>query len=171
MYKRQELTHIAYAVWDYITNRSSLREELSTYDLDWVSTMPGRRENRRFIGDYIYTQTDIDEQRKFYDSIAYGGFGYDDHARDGIFHKDFANTHTYHLGPFEVPLRCLYANNVENLFLAGRNISVSHLGLCGIRNRWTCLQFGEAVAAAATLCCREELTVRQACLLYTSRCV
>lgn len=159
---RTELTHIAYAVWDYIKNRSSLREELRTYDLDWVSTMPGRRENRRFIGDYIYTQTDIDEQRKFYDSIAYGGFGYDDHARDGIFHKDFANTHTYHLGPFEVPLRCLYAKNVENLFLAGRNISVSHLGLCGIRNMWTCLQFGEAVAAAATVCCREELTVRQA---------
>ena len=81
---RTELTHIAYAVWDYIKNRSSLSEELRTYDLDWVSIMPGRRESRRFIGDYIYTQADIDEQRCFPDSVAYGGFGYDDHAKENF---------------------------------------------------------------------------------------
>ncbi len=135
-----ELTHIVYAVWDYMKNRSGLKDQLREYDLDWVSTMPGRRENRRFLGDYVLTQRDIDEQRKFHDGVAYGGFGYDDHAEEGIFHKAYANTHIYHLGPFEVPLRCLYSKAVDNLFLAGRNIRVSHMALCGTRNMWTCLQ-------------------------------
>jgi hypothetical protein len=159
-----ELTHIVYAVWDYMKNRSGLKDQLREYDLDWVSTMPGRRENRRFLGDYVLTQRDIDEQRKFHDGVAYGGFGYDDHAEEGIFHKAYANTHIYHLGPFEVPLRCLYSKAVDNLFLAGRNISVSHMALCGTRNMWTCLQFGEAVGAAAAVCAKWRLTPRKAAL-------
>lgn len=156
-----ELRHIAYAIWDYMKNRSGIKEQLKNYDLEWVGLMPGRRENRRFIGDYILTQHDIDDQRGFYDDVMYAGLGYDEHATEGVFNKDYANSHVYQFGPFEIPLRCFYSKTVNNLFMAGRNFSASHVAFTACRNMWTCYQMGEAVGAAAAACVQQKALPRQ----------
>jgi hypothetical protein len=161
-YIRRELTSIIYAIWHYLKNDSPMRDELATYDLDWVGTIAGCRENRRFVGDYILTQTDIDEQHRFVDSVAYGGWCFDDHPPEGFFSKSGTRDHPMHRGPYNIPLRCLYSSKIENLFLAGRNVSVSHIALTSTRVMNTCFQMGEAVGAAAAVCIRKNILPREA---------
>ncbi len=149
---QNELLEIIYAIWDYLKNKSSIKDEITDFDLDWVGAMPGKRENRRLEGDHVLAQGDIEEQRDFTDSVAYGGWGFDDHPPEGIFNTLKASTHYFHKGPFHIPLRCLYSKSVDNLFFAGRNISATHLALTSTRVMGTCTQMGEAVGAAAAVC-------------------
>lgn len=157
----KELEYIIFALWDYLKNRSSLKDELETFELDWIGTIAGKRENRRFVGDYILTQNDIDKQKYFKDAIAYGGWGFDDHPPKGIFDSNYPSFHVHHAGPYNVPLRCLYSKDIDNLFFAGRNISVSHIALTSTRVIMTCSQFGEAVGAAVVICDRYNIKPKQ----------
>jgi hypothetical protein len=54
--------------------------------------------------------------------------------------------------PFAVPYRCLYSRNINNLFMAGRNISVTHVALGSVRVMRTGGMMGEVVGMAASLC-------------------
>jgi hypothetical protein len=155
-----ELLAIVYGIWDFLKNRSSLREDIATYELDWVSTIAGKRESRRFEGDHILTQGEIEQQCHFEDAIAFGGWGFDDHPKDGFFDKINPSFHIYHKGPYNVPLRSLYSRTIENLFFAGRNISASHVALSSTRVMLTCGQLGEAVGAAAATCNQHSVSPR-----------
>lgn len=155
-----ELLKIVYGIWDFLKNRSEIREDIATFELDWVSTIAGKRESRRFEGDYILTQCDIEAQRHFDDAIAYGGWGFDDHPPDGFFDKINPSYHIYHKGPYNIPLRCLYSRTIDNLLFAGRNISASHVALSSTRIMLTCGQLGEAVGVAAAACCQHNITPR-----------
>ncbi len=146
---KDEIQRITLATWDYLKNRSRLAEKLTTYELDWMGAVPGKRESRRFEGDHILTMVEIDEQVHFDDAVAYGGWGFDHHPPGGFHDKVNPSTHRYLRGPHNVPLRCLYSRNIRNLFLAGRNISVSHYALSSTRVMLTCAQIGEAVGMAA----------------------
>lgn len=54
--------------------------------------------------------------------------------------------------PYPIPYRCLYSRNVDNLFMAGRNISVTHVALGTVRVMRTTGMMGEVVGMAASLC-------------------
>jgi hypothetical protein len=54
--------------------------------------------------------------------------------------------------PYPVPYRCLYSRNIGNLFMAGRNISVTHVALGTVRVMRTTGMMGEVVGMAAALC-------------------
>ncbi|MCD6538622.1 FAD-dependent oxidoreductase [Candidatus Bathyarchaeota archaeon] len=56
--------------------------------------------------------------------------------------------------PYSIPSRCLYSRNIENLLMAGRNISVTHVALGTTRVMMTCANLGQAVGTAAALCKR-----------------
>lgn len=146
---KDELQRITLAVWDYLKNRSPLAEKLATYELEWMGTIPGKRESRRFEGDHILTTLDIDAQARFDDAVAFGGWGFDDHPPAGFYDKVHPSTHQYLRGPHNVPLRSLYSRNIANLYLAGRNISATHYALSCTRVMLTCAQLGEAVGMAA----------------------
>lgn len=152
---KDELLQIVYAIWDYLKNRSSMQEELRSFVLDWVGTVPGKRENRRLLGEHLLTQNDIDDGVLFPDSVAYGGWGFDDHPSTGIFGDKPTTYHVFHDEPYNVPLRSLFSRKVDNLLFAGRNISATHVALSTTRVMLTCGQLGEAVGAAAALCHRE----------------
>ena len=157
---RWESLRLAYGVWDYAKNRSPRREELANYALLWVSTIAGKRESRRFEGDYLLTENDLLEQRAFPDVVAYGGWSLDDHAPGG-FDDDAPGTVFFHLpGLYGIPLRCLYSRTVENLFFAGRNVSVTHRALSSTRLISTCALLGEAAGRAASFCLPRDLTPR-----------
>jgi hypothetical protein len=53
---------------------------------------------------------------------------------------------------YPVPYRCFYSRNIDNLFMAGRNISVTHEALGTVRVMKTCGMMGEVVGKAASLC-------------------
>ncbi len=146
-----ELWKVIYGVWDYIKNSGNF-PEAANYTLEWVGTIPGKRESRRFEGDYMLTQSDLVEQRTHKDAVAYGGWSIDLHPADGVFSDRQPCNQWHSKGIFEIPYRCFYSRNIKNLFLAGRIISVSHVAFGATRVMATCAYGAQAVAVAASLC-------------------
>jgi FAD dependent oxidoreductase len=141
-----------FGVWDYIKNDPQWQEKNRTLDLEWVAALPGKRESRRIVGDHVLTELDITEGRRFDDAVAFGGWSFDNHAPLGF--MDFERTPCTQVQPpgiYQIPLRSLYARDVPNLYLAGRDISCSHIACCSARVMLTCTTGGEAVGAAAAL--------------------
>ncbi len=155
---RDELLKIAFGVWDHIKNRGDHGAE--NWTLDWIGFLPGKRESRRYIGDYILDQNDILNNRKFDDSVAYGGWWMDDHPPEGFYSPHGGAIFTPTPAPFEIPFRCLYSQNIENLFFAGRNISVTHTALSATRVMATCATLGQAVGTAAAIAINQNLSPR-----------
>lgn len=153
-----------YGVWDYIKNSGKFPAE--NYDLEYVSSMPGKREWRRLVGDVILTEKDIVDQTQFEDTIAYGGWSIDLHALEGIYSDDIQNRHYVLNGIFRIPFRCCYSRNVENLLIASRCLSVSHVAHGSTRLIATLSMIGQAVGTAAWICSREGISPRQ---LYENR--
>jgi hypothetical protein len=140
--------------------------QTTNFDLERITMVPGKRESRRYVADYTLIETDIRDNRRFDDIVAYGGWHVDDHHSTGSMYH--TASHVFHItpSPYGIPLRCLYSRNVENLFCAGRNIGVSHLGLCSTRVMRTCAVIGQAVGTAAALAAKHACTPRQVGLQY-----
>jgi hypothetical protein len=148
---RHELLRIALGVWDYVKN-SGEHPDSANWALEWVGSIPGKRETRRFLGPHILTEHDVRAGRVFADQVAYGGWWLDLHPPSGVDAIDeqpCVQHHFRHL--FTIPLRCLYSRNVENLFFAGRNISATHVAFASTRVMGTCSVMGQAIGTAAAL--------------------
>ena len=145
-----ELWKVVYGVWDYIKNSGKF-PEAANLTLEWVGHIPGKRESRRFEGPYMLTQSDIVQQRHFYDTVSFGGWAIDIHPADGIFSEKPGCNQWHSKGVYEIPYRCLFSKNIDNLFLAGRIISASHLAFGSTRVMMTCAHGGQAVGMAAAL--------------------
>ena len=151
---RDQLLELATGTWDYIKRTPKFKAE--NWDLDFLGFMPGKRESRRMVGEYILTQRDVSDGVVFPDEIAFGGWPLDDHFPGGFYHKGTPNTDIATPAPYSIPYRTLYSANVDNLFFAGRNISVTHFALSSVRVMATCALLGEAVGKAAFLAVTEE---------------
>ena len=146
-----ELWSVVYGVWDYIKN-SGLFPESVNQTLEWVGTIPGKRESRRFVGAYMLKQQDIVEQIHFEDAVSFGGWAIDLHPADGVF-SELPGCNQYHSkGIYEIPYRCFFSNEIQNLFFAGRLISASHVAFGSTRVMATSALGGQAVGMAAALC-------------------
>lgn len=156
---RDELLAEAFGVWDHIKNRGD--HGADNWDLDWVGFLPGKRESRRYEGDHILTQNDLVAEGKFEDIIAYGGWSMDDHHPAGLRHHGEPNVHYPAPSPYGIPYRCLYSRNVENLFVAGRNISTTHAALSSTRVMGTCAVLGQAAGTAAALAVAKGISPRE----------
>lgn len=146
-----ELWKVVYGVWNHIKNSGQF-PEAETLTLEWVGTIPGKRESRRFEGDYILKQQDVIEQRHFDDVVAFGGWSIDLHPADGVFSEKPGCSQWHSKGIYGIPYRCYYSRNISNLFLAGRIISTSHVAFGSSRVMGTCAHGAQAVAMAAALC-------------------
>jgi hypothetical protein len=154
-----ELWKVVYGVWNYIKNSGNF-PEAENLTLEWVGTIPGKRESRRFEGDYILKQQDIVEQTIHDDAVAYGGWSIDLHPADGIFSEKPGCNQWHSKGVYQIPYRCLYSRNLSNLFLAGRLISVSHVAFGSSRVMATGACVGQAVGMAAVICSTKKLSIR-----------
>ena len=154
-----ELWKVAYGVWNHIKN-SGLFPEAENLTLEWVGTIPGKRESRRFEGDLILTQQDIVEQRLHLDAVSFGGWAIDLHPVDGVFSPEPGCTQWHAKGVYQIPWRTLYSRNIPNLMLAGRIISASHIAFGSTRVMATCGHNGQAVGMAAAICLRDGLLPR-----------
>ena len=107
---------------------------------------------------FLVTQKDISGNVIFDDTVAYGGWPLDDHFPMGFYHVGAPNTNFRTPAPYTLPYRALYSENVENLFFAGRNISMTHMAMSSIRVMATCALLGQAVGTAAALGAKYNLT-------------
>ncbi len=156
---RDDLIAYAYGLWDHIKNGGNHGAE--NYALEWVGALPGMRESRRLVGDYILTEADILDHKKFDDAVAYGGWCVDLHAPHGLLDFDVLPSDCHHFeGVYTIPYRSYYSKNIDNLFMAGRNISTTKLGLASTRIIACCAVGGQAVGTAAAMCAERGLDPR-----------
>jgi hypothetical protein len=155
-----ELWKVVYGVWNYIKNSGKF-PEAETLTLEWVGTVPGKRESRRFEGDYLLKQQDVIEQRVHSDAVAYGGWSVDLHPADGVYSEMPGCNQWHSKGIYQIPYRCLYSRNVGNLFLAGRIISATHIAFASSRVMATAAHAAQAVGMAAFIARQNNLTPKQ----------
>lgn len=157
---RDDLVKSLAGVWKHI--KQEKEHGADNYELDWVGFLPGKRESRRLLGDYVLNENDCVAGRIFDDAVAYGGWSIDDHIIDGFEAKSKEPTHYIELKDvYTIPYRCLYSRNIENLFLAGRAISCSHLAFASTRVMGTCAVAGQAAGTAAAMAIKKEVNPRQ----------
>lgn len=151
---RDRLLAIAYGVWDHIKNRCEHSREAENWALDWVQFLPAKRESRRYVGDHVLTQNDIEAEGRFDDLVAYGGWSMDDHHTAGFnCVKVNAPPTRFHPAPspYGIPYRSLYSRNIANLMFAGRDASCTHAAMSSTRVMGTGCSMGQALGTAAAL--------------------
>ncbi len=161
---RDDLVGYCYGLWDHIKNNDEgvHNHGAENYALEWVGMLPGMRESRRLLGDYMLSEVDILDHARFDDAICYGGWCVDLHAPHGLLDFDkLPSDCNYYLGVYSIPYRSYYSRNIKNLFMAGRNISTTRLGLASTRIIGCCAIGGEAVGIAASLCTKYGCTPRE----------
>jgi len=156
---RDELLKAVYGIWDHLKNHGEHGAE--NWALDWIEFLPGKRESRRYIGDYVMTQNDVESEGRFDDIVAYGGWKMDDHHPGGIHHKGLPSILHPAPSPYGITYRCLYSKNIENLMFAGRCASMSHAAMSSARLQGTTSVMGQAVGTAAAIAIRNGLSLRE----------
>ncbi|MBD3339565.1 MAG: FAD-dependent oxidoreductase [Candidatus Lokiarchaeota archaeon] len=105
----------------------------------------GIRESRKIIGEYVITAKDVAGGKLFRDSIGLNNMPFDMHFADGSWiNKFFKKTS-------EIPYRSLIPKEIDNLLVAGRCISCTHVAQSALRKVPICLATGEAAGTAAAL--------------------
>lgn len=168
---RHELTRHTLGVWDWIKNRDPQTRELAAnYALDWIGQVPGKRESRRIMGKYLMTEHDPAGRAVFEDEIAFGGWFLDLHTPGGLLaptsepssaeHYDQTTDYAVksYCGPYGIPLRICMSKDVDNLMMAGRNVSVTHAALGTVRVMGTTALMGQAAGIAAAIAAMEQLS-------------
>lgn len=158
---------VVYSNWSYLKNHLKDNEKYRDRSLEWVAYIAGKRESRRLLGDYILKQDDIDKNVFHEDGSFTASWSIDLHFPDPDNSRKFpgaefkaATVHNW-IYPCTVPYRCLYSRNIDNLFMAGRNISVTHVALGTVRVMRTTGMMGEVVGMAAYLCGKHDCSPRQ----------
>jgi hypothetical protein len=156
-----------YGAWDTLKNVDKL---YPNYRIGWAAFIAGKRESRRLLGDVILGVEDFIKSRVFDDGCFPCSWHIDLHDPDARYKagnegNEFISTYTHgaqydYKGPYWAPYRCLYSRNITNLFMAGRDISVTHEGLGPVRVMRTCGMMGEIVGKAASLCVSQNTTPR-----------
>ncbi|HCE57319.1 MAG TPA: pyridine nucleotide-disulfide oxidoreductase [Prolixibacteraceae bacterium] len=149
---------VVYSNWSFLKNQSIDKNKFEKRQLKWVAYIAGKRESRRLIGDYILSESDLTEHKVYPDGTASTSWTIDLHYPDPENTKQFPGSefksiakHTP-IHPYPIPFRCLYSQNVPNLMMAGRNISVSHVALGTVRVMRTTGMMGEVIGMAALVC-------------------
>jgi hypothetical protein len=157
-----------YGAWDALKNVDGL---YPSYRLGWAAFIAGKRESRRLMGDVVLDGKDFMANRQFPDAVFPCSWHIDLHFPQKAYQKGFegnefisdftrGKAHRY-AGIYWAPYRCLYSRNIDNLFMAGRDISVTQTGLGPVRVMRTCGMMGEVVGKAAALCVKHTILPRE----------
>jgi len=148
---------VVYSNWSFLKNRHSEKEKFKKESLKWVAYVGGKRESRRLVGDYILTENDLTGRNLMPDGTAPTSWTIDLHYPDAenlrLFEGEAFRSIAEHIKiyPYPIPFRCLYSKNIDNLLMAGRDISVSHVALGTVRLMRTCGMMGEVIGMAASI--------------------
>lgn len=157
--------YVAYSNWSYLKNHASFRAEYANSYLGWMAYVAGKRESRRLIGDFVLREQDLLDFVIYPDGCVSTSWYIDNHEPDPENSKYFKEPFLSRgclrpLDFYPIPYRCFYAKDLDNLFMAGRDISVSHIALGTTRVMRTTAMMGEVVGLAASICRDEGLTPR-----------
>ena len=165
---RDQNLRAMYGAWDALKNVDG---QYPNQRLKWAAFIAGKRESRRLLGDVVVTGADFRDLKPYEDAAVPCTWHIDLHFPKEAFQKgvegdefisDYTRGNGYsYQGPYWIPYRALYSRNVDNLFMAGRDISVTHEALGAVRVMQTCGMMGEVVGMAASLCKRHDCLPRE----------
>jgi len=166
---RDNMFRAIYGNWAFQKNHPSTKEKYERYSLSWLGYVLGKRESHRLMGDVIFSQNEIDSLKKYPDACVSSRWGIDIHYPDPENSKFFPNKEfrsvAYH--PLKdkhplrsLPYRCFYSRNINNLFMAGRCVSLTHVAHAMFRNQHTTGMMGEVVGMAASVCTKNNVSPR-----------
>jgi len=154
-----------YGAWDELKNNRGL---YPNHEIRWAAYVSGKRESRRLLGDVVLTKEDVMELREFPDACVTTTWSIDLHYphekyKEACPENPFISkaVFTRFARPYAFPYRCLYSRNVPNLFMAGRDVSVTHEALGTVRVMATGGMMGEVVGRAAAVCKRHDADPRE----------
>ncbi|MCP4456308.1 MAG: FAD-dependent oxidoreductase [Planctomycetes bacterium] len=162
---------VVFSNWSYLKNHASARDKFKCSQLKWVAYVAGKRESRRLVGDYVLKEQDLVDHRVFSDGTAPTSWTIDLHYPDpkntALFPNQEFKSIAKHIKiyTYPIPYRCLYSKNVDNLLMAGRNISVTHVALGTMRVMRTTGMLGEVIGMAASICREHQANPRD---VYTT---
>jgi hypothetical protein len=107
----------------------------------------GVREGRRIHGMYTLTTEDITKGAKFEDAVCKVTFNVDVHSLDSG--QSGYSTAEVKSKPYDIPLRCLIAKDVDNMMMAGRCISGDFYAHASYRVIGDSVSIGEAAGKVA----------------------
>ncbi len=157
---------VVYSNWSYLKNRLTDNQDYADRTLGWVAYIAGKRESRRLLGDHVLTENDLMNETPYPDASFTTTWSIDLHYPDPENTEHFPGREFKSVcvhgpvNPYAVPYRCLYSRNISNLFMAGRDISVTHIALGTVRVMRTCGMMGEVAGMAASICNRYDVLPR-----------
>ena len=158
--------YVAYSNWSYLKNNEKYRDEYANAFLGWLSFIAGKRESRRLVGEFVLKEQDLKDFVLYPDGTVCTSWYLDNHEPDPDNSKLFPGREYISrgsltpLGFYPIPYRCFYSKDIDNMFMAGRNISVSHIALGTVRVMRTTAMMGEVVGLAASLCHKDGIMPR-----------
>ena len=166
-YARDVNFRAMYGAWDTVRN---VDHDYEGYELTFSSPIAGKRESRRILGDVVLTKADF--KYTFPDACAATTWDFDVHYPDKDFYDCFEEHDAFLTmdcrekvnWPYFLPYRILYSRNVDNLYMAGRDVSVSHDASGTARVMRTCGIMGEIVGYATRFCKKYSCSPRE---IYT----
>jgi hypothetical protein len=165
-YIRDYGLNVVYSNWSFLKNKSVDKDTFANRQLEWVAYIAGKRESIRLVGDYVLNGNDITKYNVYPDGTACTSWSIDLHTPEINNSKYFPGNEfiskDYHTNiyPYPVPYRCLYSRNIGNMFMAGRDVSVTHVALGTVRVMRTCGMLGEVVGLAASVCKKHNVNPR-----------
>ncbi|MGM0834799.1 MAG: FAD-dependent oxidoreductase [Bacillota bacterium] len=136
-----------------------LKENIRGFEQSYLlstSQYIGVRETRRILGEYVLTEEDVVEGRKFDDVIACCGAPVEDH-------QSGSGTRWVYVkgdGIYQIPYRALLPKLVDNMIVAGRCLSATHGAHASARNSAQCMAMGQAAGTAAAISMKENKAFR-----------
>lgn len=163
-----------YGAWDCLKNVDKVYPNHIISRARYIS---GKRESRRLLGDVILTTQDLKSSKKYEDGCVPVSWNIDIHVANPLFtdkvgekagftewpfiaDSPMGENTRYPNRPYWMPYRCLYSRNISNLFMAGRDVSVTHEALGATRVQPQTGMMGEIVGMAAALCKKYNTTPR-----------
>ena len=153
-----------FGAWDALKN---VEKAYPNHAIEWAAFISGKRESRRLLGDLILNEEDITKPIWYDDALVPTGWKIDVHYPDPRYNKGFEGDAFISVAsfkncvrPYYIPYRCFYSRNVDNLFMAGRDISVTRAALGAVRVMKTTALMGEVVGMAASLCVQHDVEPR-----------
>ena len=163
---------VAFSNWAFVKNGYSKKDAFADKELKWVAYNAGRRESRRLMGDFVLDQNHLRNRDFQIDGTCATTWTIDLHLPKTAAESKFdgepyqSNSFNEKIWPYPIPYRCLYSRNVPNLFMAGRDISVTHIALGTTRLMRTHGMMGEVVGMAASICRKHKCDPREVYRLY-----
>jgi hypothetical protein len=164
-----------FGAFNAMKNRDG-KAEHENAKLDWVAYIGGTRESRRIVGDVMLTHEDIVTKKEFPDGCVPSTWSIDLHFAKQEYAKKFPDNPFIAIAEhdrridrqygYPVPYRCLYSVNIENMFMAGRDISVTDQALGTVRVMKTIGMMGEVVGKAASIAVKHNCTPRAVYTLH-----